>query len=814
MTRSVLTICLLCSSTALAIPPDGVAFRDLVDLRWLMYVQPGKTVQVSSFDRTGGNDDGFSGKFSALRQDENGGFVIMESDRPGAIVQVWFTGYTGTGRIRFYFDSAATPAVDMTISDFFSGTVYPFVPPLAGNDEMSSGGFVSYVPMAFSKACRVTTTDRVKFYHIDYRVLNDAGGIETFSLPLSGATKGEFDSVLAALGRRGSDLPGTLTPVRLMPGKSTKMFSDAGRHYIRQLVVKPDAPDPGMLKRVIVRMFWDNAHDPAVEVPLLDLFGDGFRPATYRSVPSGVTPAGWYLNFPMPYRQGARIEMENGNASPVLLHWSVETAPLPVERDSDLVFFHARFRQDTTRLHMPVDLLITEGRGHYVGGQQTMQSFPGAIYVEGGTKSRIDYLEGDERIYVDGEALPSWHGTGTEDYYNGGWYFNRGTFGLPFHGLTEKNEEAGSISVYRYHVTDMIPFANNVHAAIEHGHNNERPGVYYSSVAFWYQQPQVPSALHLAASTLAIPTRILWKEKSHMYLADTLSLLKPVNAGVSVVPWEKQDPSWKGIRDVVITPKKSGARVGMPINAAINWEYDISLGYSATVSGAKVRFSLNDKALDDGVDTRNPYFLPGRVWRDTVRLNAGSNSLVTGIDPQPAGSTLSLTTLDVVPMPRGTLVRHWKLIGPFDNPSNTNKEREFGPEADSAWTGEYPGKDGEVLSWTDVDAEANGTVSLVSAFHDSQWGIAYAGVRVYSPVPRTTFIAAGTDDGVKVWVNGDLVWSNLVSRGVVIDQDRMLVALRPGWNTIVMKITQGVGAWGFCLRIPEFEGRRIEGEDH
>jgi len=37
-----------------------------------------------------------------------------------------------------------------------------------------------------------------------------------------------------------------------------------------------------------------------------------------------------------------------------------------------------------------------------------------------------DYLEGDERVFVDGQQSPVIYGTGTEDFYESGWYFRGG----------------------------------------------------------------------------------------------------------------------------------------------------------------------------------------------------------------------------------------------------------------------------------------------------------------------------------------------------------------------------------------------------
>ena len=92
-------------------------------------------------------------------------------------------------------------------------------------------------------------------------------------------------------------------------------------------------------------------------------------------------------------------------------------------------------------------------------------------------------LEGDDRIYVDGEATPSFHGTGLEDYFNGAWYYD-GLFNRPLHGLVEKAPIR--TSQYRFHLPDRIGFERSLSFTFEFGDANRARG-YMSSVAYWYQ---------------------------------------------------------------------------------------------------------------------------------------------------------------------------------------------------------------------------------------------------------------------------------------------------------------------------------------
>ncbi len=111
---------------------------------------------------------------------------------PGCIDRIWFTAqdYVMTGTLRIYFDRATTPTVQMTMRDFFSGTQSPFLYPLAGNNQVSAGGFYCCVPMPFRTGCKITTTNAatMNYFNVSYyRLANDAG-ITTFTGAESVAT--------------------------------------------------------------------------------------------------------------------------------------------------------------------------------------------------------------------------------------------------------------------------------------------------------------------------------------------------------------------------------------------------------------------------------------------------------------------------------------------------------------------------------------------------------------------------------------------------------------------------------------------------
>jgi len=78
----------------------------------------------------------------------------------------------------------------------------------------------------------------------------------------------------------------------------------------------------------------------------------------------------------------------------------------------------------------------------------------------------LNFLEGCYHMYTPyNQTFPGIQiSTGTEDYFDSGWYFNGGQFWLPVSGFTHYNgsDEFNLVewSAYRFHEMDPLPFSN------------------------------------------------------------------------------------------------------------------------------------------------------------------------------------------------------------------------------------------------------------------------------------------------------------------------------------------------------------------
>jgi len=105
----------------------------------------------------------------------------------------------------------------------------------------------------------------------------------------------------------------------------------------------------------------------------------------------------------------------------------------------------------------------------------------------------------------------------------------------------------------------------------------------------------------------------------------------------------------------------------------------------------------------------------------------------------------------------------------------------------------------KIYEWAVLENEY-GVINLTSVYED-WYLITYLWAQIDMPEEKQGTLGIGSDDSVKVWLNGELVHENWVTRGVGIDNDRVPIKFKKGINQIVIKVQNGGGPWGFCCRL-------------
>jgi hypothetical protein len=290
--------------------------------------------------------------------------------------------------------------------------------------------------------------------------------------------------------------------VPIESGQAATVLDVTGAGVITHLWFTINSQDRMHLKNLVLRAWWDGEATPSVEVPIGDFFGLGLGEYyTYQSALVAVASVK-ALNayFQMPFATAARMTVTNeGKVRTDSLYFAVDyvtLSSLPV----NVGRFHAQYRQAApckgwtdnwtgngspginARKNLNGEgnyvFLEATGKGHFVGVTHAVEQNQNGWFGEG-----------DDMIFIDGDALPTINGTGSEDYYNGAWGFDDQPFaflhsGAPY--MVDPQRIGGRICLYRWHIESPITFEKSIRVTMEHGHANHRSDNFYTT-AYWYQ---------------------------------------------------------------------------------------------------------------------------------------------------------------------------------------------------------------------------------------------------------------------------------------------------------------------------------------
>ncbi len=464
----------------------------LKDLQTISVVPspPAVSDMVSSYDRMGGNMDWSDLRACWIGEDR---YVLADLKGPGCVRRIWQTNVSADEWL-LYFDGEAEPRIRLPERDLFSVNKtgpFPFVPPLA---DAISGGNYCYIPFPYQKSLKIVvripkpSPQARPYFHVNYETYPPGTRVNSFPEQLSTAQKAEVEKVQAAWNniedamRTVADRLNWTSLTALSGGTAMVWQADARPGMVQTLAIRlgrMDSQDAVQrdraLRYLVLRCFWDGSSVPSVEVPLGDFYCNGLHPRRFASLPMANIDGALLCRFPMPYRTGARIEIHNDASFDIPMQVAVESTNAYAEGS---LYFHASFNH-ALNAGRPLRVMRTEGKGMYMG------CYLIALGMDGGW----NILEGDEFVFRDGDLRPVHHGTGLEDYFNGGWYYY-GLFERPLQGLLEK--AAMRTCQYRFQIPDPVTFDKSLQMQIEFGDGNRAKG-YMSAASYWYQDKPGPA---------------------------------------------------------------------------------------------------------------------------------------------------------------------------------------------------------------------------------------------------------------------------------------------------------------------------------
>ncbi len=516
LTIVVLTIvpgCISCTEEKGDIISSETLLKEMTELGrlTLMPEHKYKIVQFSSYDRSSkkagepgwfSNSDGFGeepvpGFEGVLREPDASGtgeYLVCDIRQPGAILRLWTAGING--RIRIYLDNMKKPVFEGNAQEFFWKTIES----LAGaeSNTFDNSAFrqadAIYFPIPFSERCRIEWIGNIKeihFYHITARLYPEGTRVRTFKP----SDIKQCRDIMTAVAERFNQTGGAKRNVRdlslLIPkGRKELLFEDKGTRAIEEFRIKLSSYSEEMLRKCILTVYFDDSSIPDIEAPLGDFFGTAPGWAPYHSIPFSVLHDSTMIcRFIMPYRNQVKIEIKNLSTSDIRLTSQIGLSDYEWIEDRSM-HFNASWRIDhglvaSDSLIRDIPYLRASGRGRLVGAAAFLYN-PSNVPTSWGNW----WGEGDEKIFVDADTFPSVFGTGTEDYFNYSWS-SEALFAFPFCGQTRNDGPGnrGYVSNYRWHISDDIPFYDNIDFSIELWHHGVVPNFSYGRIVYYYSQP-------------------------------------------------------------------------------------------------------------------------------------------------------------------------------------------------------------------------------------------------------------------------------------------------------------------------------------
>lgn len=439
------------------------------------------------------NDDGGGN----IRTQADGGVVMAEMAGPGCLWRIW-SAQAGTGHVKIFLDGSTNPAVDLAFEDYFNRTQRPFNYPSL--NYLVCGGFDSYLPIPYNVSCKVVAYGSWgRYFHFNYSTFPSGTTVPTFATNLTAAQQSALSKVDDLFRNHlGSDPTGgrngettTTTSYAIAPGQNITALDFSGQGAITAFKVRVNgmassSDQWSALRALTVSLFWDGETNASVWAPLGDFFGSACGYIPYTSLPLGMLNNGWmYSYWYMPFASRAKIVIANDGGVPRNVEVVITHAPL-TKPIGTLARFHAKWNRGvyvTSNGRSPdYRFLATSGQGRFVGlalhVYQTVDLTPGPWWGEG-----------DEKFFVDGEKIPSWFGTGSEDYFGFAWG-TPGYFSKAYH--TQALSPPGTLmapgnrALNRFHISDNVPFQQSFDGCIEKYCYTNDTITAYGAMPYWY----------------------------------------------------------------------------------------------------------------------------------------------------------------------------------------------------------------------------------------------------------------------------------------------------------------------------------------
>jgi hypothetical protein len=421
------------------------------------------------------------------------GMVLGRFEGSGRLARIWLTQNSIRSApaddevLRIWVDDRPEPLVEAPLAAVLDGSAGEiFAPPFGAG---STRRLAWYYPLVFADKLVVALDglgDGDLYFHQVDVVLDRERRPRRAAASRSPQRDRAKEALAAAVPAAGSPVAQRLS---LAPSETVVTHELGGPATVVKARLRVARAALASLGDVVLDVRWDGV--TAMSLPLVDLFGAAAVPPERSSPALGARSDGdaveLSLRLPMPFAETARWALTNVGKAAIDLELVLEVKDgVPAGRFGRL---HAQRFETAAPASGPHRIASVAGAGRLVG---VCASLRGHGMTEGRRAGHpMHFLEGDETIVVDGEITVG--GTGTEDYFDGAFYFQDGPGATPFAQVWGVGRAGGEppqavAQACRWHVLGAaIDFGKSLAVDLEVGPGAPELLDAYRSVAFLYR---------------------------------------------------------------------------------------------------------------------------------------------------------------------------------------------------------------------------------------------------------------------------------------------------------------------------------------
>ncbi len=573
------------------------------------------------------NDGGFK------MRDENNNSLTIDIQGSGYVSRLWFASVYVKGKIHIIVDGETVVSMDLMeymvgvnsnayASDvdfidskdksFFSAHTYKNL------SYLSSKGYNSFIPITFSESIQIMFSnvtaesgyDAASFKQIDYTLFDDNRQVESFT---------GFDNMsaenMAALEKANSSfdfaVPMNGSAIALAAGERKEVYNNqkpGAIHMVKMQLPNVAKEDlPAVLRQLYIQINWDGQKTPAMFMNMGDFFGSPAEIKPYQTLNVGVTNENvFYLQFYMPFEK-ASISFINNSDKDLSVKAELVVEDITQKEAEQTMRFCASWkkledRAVTSDRWPECTTLTLQGSGRLVG--QIWHTYQ---VLEG-----FWWGEGDERIYVDGEKMPSWAGTGCEDVIGYAWAIPTSwVFSAPFRahpvGAGSSSAIGDKVNVLMFNAAAPT-FDTSLEMTLEKYFSDEY--CFVSAISYYYLDSADVEAngkgeYSAAERSACAPLAEVGPEVPavYRYEGELINGFVEITGGTKYGQW--LGAGWSGRGQLCWFDCGDGsdnAELSFPIRVEESGNYNIRIAYTTAIDFATVDVYLDDEKIQENVN--------------------------------------------------------------------------------------------------------------------------------------------------------------------------------------------------------------------